>query len=809
MRHNASKRRLCAIIGTLASLVIVPSCTTTTEDQGEAPPAESVPTPTPSPTEVSKEAASDPSTPAYALRSLDRVTSGHPELIADVSDVRALLNAANKAALGDKAGAQAAWFEALTLTSSGFGKMALTGWLKAYTDNLGHKSDPVVLARLIAAETRNGSVSPYMVAKSLTSDEAILPLLQSTVPQWLTADSLTSPAKTETKAEVSPPHLATLPDGDPLLHRIAVKVCKARVQTSKDWQAWSESLTAEVRAYWQALLADNCGLGPTLAIQGYQQAYPLLAAQPQTLGMAIEAAGRLAALQRANGLRTEAAETYSALVVLWSKSGLLPGALGLSAQAQSLRRIDETLWAARYRALVGDYEHAKVFAQSALDQTKQIAIKRAQFKPQIREQIASLRADAYHTLAFRVAVEQHQFTSALSLTLLGLDTPDLAKDWHERLTWNAGLYDYLDGNFAGARKRWNSLLLETQEEWLQATLKFWLARTSAKLGDQAGARSQVAKLIHEHPLSYYAVVACKEAGLQDGAPQWPKTFGPLSTLSQTLALARDFQLQTTRQSTILRPLLSRAEILTAANLGPFAREAVNELEQALGPIGDIRQRAQLYVYLSRLHFRAGNYLAAINITTKLAKQVPDFWQSWPDQLLIYFAQPFTAEYSYSAEASSVAKEVLLGISRQESGFTPDIRSSANATGLMQLIAPTARRFASELGMRTDPLDELLQEPATNIRLGAQYLKFLGAHFKGFPPAIYAGYNAGEYAVDLWLQRRGHSDPLAFIELIPFGETKDYVKGVWRNVLVYRELDQASLAPVQPGFDLGFAGIVGA
>ena len=809
MRQNASKQRLCAIIGTLASLVIVPSCTTTNEDHGEVPAAESAPTQTPSPTEVSKEAASDPSTPAYALRSLDRVTSGHPELIADVSDVRAMLNAANKAALGDKAGAQAAWFEALTLTSSGFGKMALTGWLKAYTDNLGHKSDPAVLARLITAETRNGSVSPYMLAKNLTNVEAILPLLQSTVPQWLTAEAAPSPAKTEAKAEVSPPHLATLPDGDPLLHKIAVKVCKARVQTSKDWQVWSESLTAEVRAYWQALLADNCGLGPTLAIQGYQQAYPLLAAQPQTLGMAIEATGRLAALQRANGLRTEAAATYSALVALWSKSGLLPGALGLSAQALSLRRIDETLWAARYRALVGDYEHAKVFAQNALDQTKQMAIRRSQFKPQIREQIASLRADAYHTLAFRVAVEQHQFTSALSLTLLGLDTPDLAKDWHERLTWNAGLYDYLDGNFAGARKRWSTLLLETQEEWLQATLKFWLARTSAKLGDQAGSRAQVAALIHEHPLSYYAVVACKEAGLQDAAPQWSKTFGPLSVLSQTLALAHDFQLQTTRQSAILRPLLSRAEILTAANLGPFAREAVNELEQALGPIGDIRQRAQLYVYLSRLHFRAGNYLAAINITTKLAKQVPDFWQAWPDQLLVYFAQPFTAEYSYSAEASGVAKEVLLGISRQESGFTPDIRSSANATGLMQLIAPTARRFATELGMRTDPLDELLQEPATNIRLGAHYLKFLGAHFKGFPPAIYAGYNAGEYAVDLWLQRRGHSDPLAFIELIPFGETKDYVKGVWRNVLVYRELDQAGLSQVQPGFDLGFAGAVGA
>ena len=811
MRQKATRLNVCAIIATIASLVVAPACTTTNEDNepspGAATPAVAHSPPAPNPADVAK--TNDPASPGFALHSLERVTAGHPELSADVSDIHALLSAANKSALGDKAGAQAAWFEALTLARSGFGKMALEGWLKAYTDNLGRTSDPMVLARLIAAETHNGSVSPYMIGKGITTDEAILQVLRTTVPQWLAADQAATQAKPESKFPgPQPPAAATLPSDDPVLRKTAARVCKGHAQTTAAWTSWSASLSAEVRAYWQALLTDICGSGTNLAMQSYQQVYPKLAAEPETLAMAIEAAGRLAALQRANGLRTEAAATYSELVGLWAIEGLPPGAFGLDAYAQTLRRIDETLWAARYRSLVGDYEHAKIYAQSALDQAKLMAVKRHQLKPSVREQLASLRADAYHTLAFRVAVEQHQFTSALSLTLLGLDTPDLPKEWQERLAWAAGLYDYLDGNFANARQRWQGLLTRTREDSLQAALKFWLARVAAKLGDNAGAKAQMTALVRQHPLSYYSVVAGHEAGLQD-ASSWLLPFGSLQGLNRTIVTARDFQLQAIRQSTSLRPLLSRAEVLTAANLGPYAREAVNELEQALAPSGDLQQKSLLYVYISRLHFRAGNYLAAINLTTKLAKHDPGFWTAWPDQLLINFARPFAAEYRYSAESSGVAQAVLLSISRQESGFTPDIRSNANALGLMQLIPPTARRFAGQLGLHTDPIDELLKDPATNIRIGAGYLKFLGSHFKSFPPAIYAGYNAGEYAVDLWLQRRAHSDPLAFIELIPFGETKDYVKGVWRNVIIYSEIEKAGLTQEQPGFDLGFAGVVGA
>jgi soluble lytic murein transglycosylase len=197
-----------------------------------------------------------------------------------------------------------------------------------------------------------------------------------------------------------------------------------------------------------------------------------------------------------------------------------------------------------------------------------------------------------------------------------------------------------------------------------------------------------------------------------------------------------------------------------------------------------------YIYLTRLYHRTGDFLKSITLTTKVSKNSAAFWQTWPEQLLIYYPRPYRQYYAQSALDNQIDRSLLYGISRQESGFTPDIKSPANAMGIMQLIRPTAERFAPELGISDKDLNQALKNPQLNIRLGARYLRSLSLTYQGFPPGIYGGYNAGEMAVDLWIKHRSNPDPLAFIELVPFGETKDYIKGVWRNIAVYHYLDQS-------------------
>jgi tetratricopeptide (TPR) repeat protein len=756
------------VIAIAAASFVIPSCTTS--DQ----PPELVVSPEP---EAPPAVEAKESTAAQTLQRIEAVTGTSGRLASEVADVRAMLKAQDEEARGDYAAATQSWFAALAVAKGKFGQKALEGWLKAYTKNLGKKSDRVVLARLVMAETHNGHHSPYMLGKGLTTDTALFKLLDQTVSEWLMPNE-----QIESHPPMPPPAAKGLPSDDPLLVKTAQKTCNEKRTDVAAWDAWLKSLQSDVKKYWEALLAPE-------ALEAFSEIYPRLAQHKATAAMAVEVSGRIAALQRSIGLRTEAADTYLELIKAWARPGVTADAMGMEPVAFAIRRIDETLWGSRYRALVGDYENGKIFAQSALTLIANAYTKK-EVRTADREALAALRAEAYHALAYRIAIERKEYDSALSLTLLALQSSNLSREWQERLSWFAALYDYLGGNFESAKKRWETMLTKTKDDSLRASTYFWLAKTYSHLDQKDQAMFYVNAVTEEYPLSYYSTIAPEQAGIK-GGKDWREVFGSPKDLEKKLTQSRDYGLDRARRSKTIGGLLRRSEILAAANAAEWARLACDELDSAMAGELSMERDTGAYVYLTRLHYDAGNFLKAIGITTKLAKAQPGFWKQWPEQLLIYFPRPYHEIYDRNARDNTVDKELLLAISRQESGFTPEIRSSANALGLMQLIEPTARRFADELGMDTSNIQEQLKNPEANIRMGSRYLRFLSLNYKGFPPGIYGGYNAGEYAVDLWLKRRGHTDPLMFVELVPFQETKDYIKNVWRNVMVYRFIEQTT------------------
>ena len=740
--------------------------------------------------------------PDSDLKALEFVTGSHAALNHAVQDVHAILVAQERQTQGDSNSTVKAWYDAMTQSRGAFGKMAFEGWVRAYAEQLGKVVDPTVMARLLIAESKSGAVSPYMTDAALTTDVALKPQLRALVSKWLKTETVSPPSQ---KGEM--PSQPGIPSSDPLLIKTAAGYCLS----SKDstWTQWRDTLAPTIQQYWLALTTHICGRNVAAAIQTYKVAYATLGKKLATQSLAVEAAGRCATLQRANGHRIEAADTYSDLVALWDNPGVTPASLGLdSPVAMSLRRIDETLWASRYRALIGDLENAKIFAQLGLSLAKDTRAHRRQLKKGQRDQLASLTVDAYHTLASRILVEQRQFASAVSLTILALKTPDLSMEWRDRLAWAAGVYEYLDGNFASAQKHWQKVLANSPDESQRIAASFWIARCLEKQGRKTEAELAITALMTQSPLSYYSTIAAEEAKLATKA-DWQKVIGDLDGLAPVLAERKDFHLQSLRASPELGRLLARAEILVAARLQRMARLAVSELEAEMTNKLQFKESLSSFVYLSRLQYRAGAYLAAIGTTSRLAKNNPEFWHQWPEQLLIFFPQPYADLYTQNAASNELPRSLLLGISRQESGFTPDIRSHANAVGLMQLIHPTARKYAIELGLSAEHLDEQLKDPAVNIRIGTHYLKQLNSNYKGFSPAVYGGYNAGEFAMDAWLKRRSHSDSLLFVELVPFGETREYIKNVWRNVAVYDRLSGITPPLQEPGFDLGFAAFEGA
>ncbi|USO01979.1 MAG: transglycosylase SLT domain-containing protein [Alphaproteobacteria bacterium] len=133
----------------------------------------------------------------------------------------------------------------------------------------------------------------------------------------------------------------------------------------------------------------------------------------------------------------------------------------------------------------------------------------------------------------------------------------------------------------------------------------------------------------------------------------------------------------------------------------------------------------------------------------------------------------------------VKSPFYLGIIKQESLFDPRARSCANALGYMQLIRKTACKYAGYAATEEEILD-----PKNNLEWGGRYICALKDIYNHSVVLMLCDYNAGDFNVKKWVDIYGDPKKISeekFIALIPFKETKHYVKQVLANQEVYKEL----------------------
>ncbi|WP_157899181.1 lytic transglycosylase domain-containing protein [Luteitalea pratensis] len=129
--------------------------------------------------------------------------------------------------------------------------------------------------------------------------------------------------------------------------------------------------------------------------------------------------------------------------------------------------------------------------------------------------------------------------------------------------------------------------------------------------------------------------------------------------------------------------------------------------------------------------------------------------------------------------------VVAALIGQESSYVADVRSPANAWGLMQILPSTGRQLARAEGVRRFRT-QMLTDPETNVRLGTRHFAGLVRNLGGVPYAL-AGYNAGSARVIRWKAERGPLEQAEFIDDIPFPETQIYVKKILGTAVDYRRL----------------------
>ena len=142
---------------------------------------------------------------------------------------------------------------------------------------------------------------------------------------------------------------------------------------------------------------------------------------------------------------------------------------------------------------------------------------------------------------------------------------------------------------------------------------------------------------------------------------------------------------------------------------------------------------------------------------------------------------------YRTQVASAARENELnpawvfGVMRRESAYIPDVKSSAGAVGLMQLMPNTAKYVARLQGDKNWRGD--LTDVATNIGFGTYYLRHVLNKFDDHIVLATASYNAGPKRIRSWLPERD-MDADVWIDAIPYSETRRYVRAVLAYTAIY-------------------------
>lgn len=127
--------------------------------------------------------------------------------------------------------------------------------------------------------------------------------------------------------------------------------------------------------------------------------------------------------------------------------------------------------------------------------------------------------------------------------------------------------------------------------------------------------------------------------------------------------------------------------------------------------------------------------------------------------------------------------LILSIIREESYFNPKVRSAVGASGLMQLMPASASEAANMIGVSI-PNQSLLFDPEMNIRLGNIYYSKLKTTLLNKDVLAVLAYNGGIGSVLKWTQSLNYTDVDDFVEQIPYPETQNYLKKVYRSYWNY-------------------------
>ena len=339
-----------------------------------------------------------------------------------------------------------------------------------------------------------------------------------------------------------------------------------------------------------------------------------------------------------------------------------------------------------------------------------------------------------------------------------------------RAAWRAGFALYQTEQYAAAAKAFARLAERASESHLRDQGYYWAGKCHQKLGQNAETRAWIERAAKGFPMSYYSARARTVLGETAGV-FWddPQPVAPPVADQQYAPSAHVY----------------RGDALAALGL---YREAEREYDRArridarnaVAMEGLIRR----YERVRAMHkaFSVSSQIVALERNRGMPMTLASFRRLYPTY--------YWGEINRVARKVDLDPHLIIAIMRQESAFYAEAVSRAGARGLMQVMPETGQKMARLVKLKNFSTDDLF-EPQVSILLGGKHLAdhlnaFQNDAHRQFGLAL-AAYNAGPDVAKRWAKRLPARDVDEFVERIPYKETRNYVKLVYRNYRVYSYL----------------------
>jgi soluble lytic murein transglycosylase len=348
----------------------------------------------------------------------------------------------------------------------------------------------------------------------------------------------------------------------------------------------------------------------------------------------------------------------------------------------------------------------------------------------------------------------------------------------ERAAWKIGWWAYKNGAYADAIRAFESAAENFPRSDYRPSWLYWSARAHDALKEPAVAQARYALVATDYLNSYYGRLAVKH--LDGGLPQQRL----VADVRSERSAASDAQASGDMPAPVTP--LPPTEQLVRALLGlELYDQALDELHYAQRVWGD---SAAIQATIGWIYHARGDLRAGINVMKRAYPQyLAAGGEKLPPELLkVLFPVDYWPLIRRYAAEHQLDPYVMAALIAQESTFTADVKSAANAYGLMQLLPSTGRQYAKALHLSNRFSLSMLTTAETNIKMGMAYFADLVKQFGGTHYAL-ATYNAGPNRVAKWIAERPATDRDEFIDDIPFPETQNYVKRILGTAEDYRRL----------------------